>query len=265
MKKTLLQTAITVLLFFSTWLALKQINWVKIFQIEKVTDSTEEKIGELYWSLFKNTEIENKNEFVITVVDSLISKICIENNIAIESIKPHILNKDEINAFALPDGHLIIYSELILNADNQEELSGVICHEIAHIQHNHVMQKLMKEVGLSVLVSMTTGSNNSDIIKESLRTLSSSAFDRSLEEEADETAVDYLINAKIDPKPFADFLYKLALKENETTKYLSWVSTHPESKERAKDILNKCQDVKITFNQTISIKTWNDLKEALSN
>ena len=98
-----------------------------------------------------------------------------------EIIKVHVLNKDEINAFALPNGHLIIYSGLINNSGNQEELTGVICHEIAHIELNHVMKKLIKEIGLSVLISMTTGKGGSEIIKETAKMLSSSAFDRKLE------------------------------------------------------------------------------------
>jgi predicted Zn-dependent protease len=79
-----------------------------------------------------------------------------------------VLNNDEINAFALPNGHLIVYSGLILNSDNQEELIGFICHEIAHIALNHIMKRLVKEIGTSVLISMTTGNGGSEIIKENV-------------------------------------------------------------------------------------------------
>ena len=68
----------------------------------------------------------------------------------------------EVNAFALPNGHLVIYSGLILNSDNQEQFSGVICHEIAHIRLKHVIKKLIKELGFSVIISMTTGSYGSE-------------------------------------------------------------------------------------------------------
>ena len=73
--------------------------------------------------------------------------------------------------------------------DNENQLGFVICHEIAHIQLSHVMKKLVKEIGLSVLISMTTGKSGSGTIQEGLKLLSSSAYDRNLEKEADLKAV----------------------------------------------------------------------------
>ena len=261
MKKTLTQGIITIALFFSTWYALSQIDWVTIFKVKKVTDKNEEKLGKLFWEIFQKTEKENKNPLVVNSVDSIVTKICTSNNIERGLIKVHLLEKDDINAFALPNGHLIVYTGLILNSENQEELSGVICHEIAHIQLNHVMKKLVKEVGLSVLISMTTGNGGSETIKQTAKILSSSAFDRSLEKEADIKAVDYLVKAKINPEPFANFLYKLSKKENETTKYLTWISTHPESKERAEYIIEYSRDKKAKYESILTNQTWDKLKE----
>lgn len=265
MKKTLFQGIIIIALFFSTWFVLTQINWVTIFNVKKVTDKNEEKLGKLFWEIFQRTEKENKNPFVVNAVDSIVTKICSENNIDRELIKIHLLDKDDINAFALPNGHLIVYTGLILNSENQEELSGVICHEMAHIQLNHVMKKLIKEVGLSVLISMTTGNGGSETIKQTAKTLSSTAFDRSLEKEADIKAVDYLVNAKINPEPFANFLYKLSKTENETSKYLIWISTHPESKERAKYIIEYSKDKKAKYEAILTNETWDKMKEKLKD
>jgi predicted Zn-dependent protease len=264
MKKSIIQGLITIALFFATWFVLIQIDWVTIFKVQKITDKTEDKLGELFWEIFQKTEREKKNPFAVSSVDSIVTKICFANKIDRESIKIHILDKDDINAFALPNGHLIVYSGLILNSDNQEELSGVICHEIAHIQLNHVMKKLVKEVGLSVLISMTTGKGGSETGKEAAKMLSSSAFDRSLEKEADIKAVDYLIKAKIDPKPFANFLYKFSDKENEATKYLTWISTHPESKERAEYIIEYSRDKKVKYEAILTNDTWDKIKEKLN-
>jgi len=264
MKKIIIQGAITILLFFGTWYALKQIDWVKVLKVEKVTDKTEQKLGDLFWEMFKKTEVENKNVHVVSAIDSIINHICKSNKIDRETIKVHVLNKDEVNAFALPNGHLIIYSGLILNSDNQEELTGVICHEIAHIELNHVMKKLVKEIGLSVLISMTTGNGGAEIIKETAKMLSSSAFDRNLEKEADIKAVDYLTTAKVNPESFANFLYKLSDKENEATKYLTWISTHPDSRERAKYIIEYSKNKLTDYKPILSIKTWEKMKVKLN-
>jgi beta-barrel assembly-enhancing protease len=265
MKKTIIQGLAIIALFFTTWFFLIQIDWIKFLKIQKITDKTEEKLGELFWSIFQKSEKENKNPFVVNSVDSIVTKICSANKIDRKLINVHILNKDDINAFALPNGHLIIYSGLIVNSDNQEELSGVICHEIAHIKLNHVTKKLVKEIGLSTLISMTTGNTGSEVIKKTAKMLSSSAFDRSLEKEADIKAVDYLVKAKINPEPFANFLFKLSDKENESTKYLTWVSTHPDSKARAEYIIEYSRNKKGIYEIILTNDTWENLKNKLQD
>lgn len=265
MKKILVQGLLITLMFFTTWFLLKQINWMSTFKVQEVTDQTEEKLGDLFWNIFNKTETENNNKFIIKTVDSLVNKICLENDIDRKLIKFHILNNEEINAFALPNGHLVIYSGLINATDNPDELSGVICHEIAHITHNHVMKKLVKEVGLSVLISMTTGNGSAETIKETAKMLSSSAFDRKLEKEADIIAVDYLVNAKINPEPFADFLYKLSNKEHEVMKHFSWVGTHPDTKERAEYIIEYSSDKLKIFKPVLTNETWFHLKDLLKD
>jgi beta-barrel assembly-enhancing protease len=263
MKNLAVQGLIIVVLFFATWFILHQVNWLTLFNVEKNTDKTEEKLGDLFWGMFQKTEKENKTPLVQNTLDSLVDKICTSNAIDRKSIKVHILDKDEINAFALPNGHLVVYTGLITAAASQEELSGVLCHEIAHIQLNHVMKKLITEVGLSVLISMTTGSGGGEMIKETIKMLSSSAFDRNLEKQADITAVDYLVKAKINPEPFADFLYMMSSKENETDKYFAWVSTHPASKERAEYVIAYSKDKKTIYEPAIPTASWDTLKETL--
>lgn len=265
MKKIIIQGGITVLLFFGMWFALTQIDWVKIFNVQQVTDKTEQKLGELFWEVIKKTENENTNAHIVNAIDSIVTHICESNEIDRIKVKVHVLNKDEVNAFALPNGHLIVYSGLIINSDKQEELTGVICHEIAHIELNHVMRKLVKEIGLSVLISMTTGNGGSEVIKQAAKMLSSSAFDRSLEKEADIKAVDYLIQAKVNPELFAEFLYKLSDKEHDTLKYLTWVSTHPDSKERAEYIIDYSKGKTADYKPILSKETWDKLKVELKD
>lgn len=263
MKKIIIEGFVILFLFFALWFNLGQIDWMSVFNVHETTDKTEEKLGELFWGNFQRTESENNDPFVINSLDSIVSKICTANRIERNSIKLHVLMKDEVNAFALPNGHLIVYSGLIEAADNQEELAGVICHEIAHIEMNHVMKKLMKEVGLSILISMTTGNNGSEMVKETAKILASSAFDRNSEKDADLKAVDYLATSNINPEPFAHFLYKLGDAENEVMQYLSWVSTHPDSKERAAYIIEYSKDKTSKNEAILTRQSWKDLKEKL--
>jgi beta-barrel assembly-enhancing protease len=261
MKKLILEGITLVVLFISTLLLLRQVDWVTVFKVKQTTRIAEEKLGELIWESFRKTESENKNPAVYEALDSIVSRICDENNLNKSSIKLHILNKNEINAFALPDGHLVIYSGLISAADNPEELSGVISHELAHIGLNHVMKKLVKEVGLSFLISITTGNRASENIKETAKLLSSTAFDRNLEKEADLKAVDYLMKSKINPVPFAVFLKRLSTDQDESPS-LDWISTHPKSTERADYVFKYSQGKAVKYSVVLSIEKWTGLKKA---
>lgn len=263
MKKTITQGLITITFFLSVWFVFAQINWMTILNIEKNTTKTKEKLGNLFWEIIKESEKEITNPFVVNSLDTIVSTICTANDIDRNLIKVHILENQEVNAFALPNGHLILYTGLLTNSDSPEELSGVIAHEIAHIELKHVTKKLVKELGLSALISMATGNKGAVIIRETAGKLSSLAFDRSMEKEADIKAVDYLIKAKINPEPFVDFLYKLSDLENQVTQHLNWLSTHPTSKDRARYIINYSTDKKNVYQEVLTEQNWKELKDQL--
>jgi predicted Zn-dependent protease len=239
MKKILTELLVTVMVILAVWFGLSQVDWMKLFNIQQTTQNTEEKIGDLFWKMLQNSENEITSDSIVAPVDSILTRICKANLIDRKKIKLHLLRKDEINAFALPGNHLVIFSGLIPACQNEAELYGVIGHEMAHMEKNHVMNKLVKEVGLSVLISMSTGNGNSEAIKSAIQKISSSAYDRKLETEADLIAVDYLEKTGINPEPFANLLYRLADQTKNLPSQIYWISSHPESKERAEKIIER--------------------------
>src|SRR5690606_16362584 len=110
------------------------------------------------------------------------------------------IRNSQINAFALPGNHIVFYTGLLEYAENAEEVAGVMAHEIGHLEKNHVMKKLVKEIGLEMLFAMIGGDAGFEILKQTGKTLSSSAFDRANETEADNYAVETLALADVDPQ-----------------------------------------------------------------
>ena len=259
-KKTILQGLLILLSFFIVWFAFSQLDFMKFFKVEQRTTAVENKLGDLIWDDISRMGDVITNDSIVKTLDKLLKPLCDNNNIERDSLKVHIVQKDEINAFALPNNHLVVYTGLITDCKEQAALQGVLGHEIAHIENNHVMKKLSKEIGFSVLLSATAGGKGGEILKEIFKTLSSSAYDRTLEKEADMTSVDYMINSNIDPKPFADFMYKMSL-DNEISKSMYWISSHPESEERAKYILEYIKDKKLKSKPTISEDDWKIFQE----
>jgi predicted Zn-dependent protease len=263
MKKIFLQLIVVVTLFFSLFFLLEKVNWMKILHVDKATASTEKKLGDLFWDMYDKAENEIKGKRATRPLDSLMSAICTANHIDQSKIKLHLMESDEINAFALPDNHLVVNSALVTACEDETELCGVMSHEIAHMELKHVMKKLVKEVGLSVLISVTGGGSGSKQVHELAKMLSSSAYDRNLEKEADLKAVDYMTRADIDPEGFANFLYRLGDNESSTMKYFSWISTHPDSKERAEYLLAYSKDTRVQAKSVLTKKTWDELQDYL--
>ncbi len=236
MKKLFLQAAGIGVCILALWLGMSQIDFMKLFKVSKVTSDTEKKVGELFWESIENTETIVRNDSVNRAIDKIVTRITEKNHIDRNKIKVHVIQKEEANAFAMPGNHLIVYTGLINECDNESQLAGVLGHEIAHIQKRHVMKKMVKEIGFSAVLAIA-GGRGGHMASEALRMLSSSAYDRKLESEADFTSVDYMIDADIDPAPFADLMFKMST-EVSMPSAVYWISTHPESEERAKAITN---------------------------
>lgn len=259
LNKTLLQGLAIVILFFGMYFGLRQVDFITIFSINEARDSTEAKLGDMVWEQIEDSGTIILNDSILDQLDKLILPICKSNGIERDSLKIHLVKKDEVNAFALPNSHVVVYTGLIDACRKQEALQGVIGHEIAHIENNHVMRKLSKEIGLSVLIN---GGNGANVTREVLQLLSSSAYDRSLEQEADREAVNYLTKAGINPDPLADLMYELSMKTDMPDAF-QWIATHPDAAERAKYILEFAKHKGYHNEQTLTAKEWENFKKAI--
>ena len=128
MKRLLIQFALLATVFFGTLFLLRQVNWLSVLKIEKATKSLDENLGKTFWKLYSETEQEIKDHSITAAIDSLVETLCDDNAIDKTNIKIHILNKDEVNAFTLPNNYLVIYTGLIKACDNEAELLGVLGH-----------------------------------------------------------------------------------------------------------------------------------------
>jgi predicted Zn-dependent protease len=244
--------------FVALFFWLRSIDWVGMFDLEKHTRDTEEKLGDLFWEHLGDEGDQITDTLTVAAMDSLVSRLCDANGLPRDHVKVHVFRADVVNAFAMPGGHLVVNSALIEDCKSPEQLCGVLAHEMAHIELRHVMKKLVREVGMSVLVNITTGGGDGGQIGEVVGALSSKAFDRDMEREADMKAVDYLTNASIDPHPFADFLYLTGNGESEEA--FEWLSTHPSSKERMEYVLAEIGKRQFEVKPVISVSTWEELK-----
>lgn len=249
-------------LFFGTWFLLSKIDFTGKIDFKKISKSNEEKLGRSIVDFLKKTNRTVESDSMINIVDSIKNRICSYNNIDTSGIKIHIFYNEEINAFALPGNNIAIYTGIINFCKNPEELSAVIAHETAHVEYKHVIKKLTKEIGIAMLATLAGGNSSGEILGEVVRTISSTAFDREMEREADTSAVRYMIKANIDPVHFADLLFRLS-KKSDIPENFEWISNHPNSKERTAEILKLSKQAKYKDIPIIDTASWNYLKKEI--
>lgn len=138
-------------------------------------------------------------------------------------------NKME-NAFALPGGQLVLTRGLLKQAQSAEEVAGVLAHEMGHDRKRHSMRGLVRVVGLSVIGTLFSGSDVSQLAQQMV----SLTYSRAMETEADEEAVVLLAAANISSLPLAGFFERHggADDDDTLTQFGTYLSTHPASRTR---------------------------------
>ncbi|MFZ1083225.1 MAG: M48 family metallopeptidase [Candidatus Kryptoniota bacterium] len=265
MKKVLVQFAVLAASFFCIWFLLSRVDFVRHFHVEQITKDNEKKLGELVLDDVRRENRELESDSVQSFVNIVKKRLCDANGIADSSITLHIMIKDDVNAFALPDGHIVVYTGLIDYCKSPEELSGVMAHEIGHIEHGDVMKKLVRDVGLSMLTTIAGGNADQEIGQDMVRLLSSSAFDREQESEADTTAVHMMAKANIDPQYLANLLFRLSQEKDNIPKHFEWLSTHPNSQYRAAEILKLRKLVTFQPKQIADSTYWDAIKKIVDD
>ncbi len=157
--------------------------------------------------------------------------------------KFYVVRDSSLNAFALPGGHIVVHTGLILSASKAEEILGVLAHEIAHVERQHGVRKVLESAGLYIVLSGLFGdiSGITAVFLSNGTFLLQQQFSRDFEREADLLAVSYLDDAGINPSGLYDFFAKLRDKETENplgtaSDTLSILSTHPATSERMESL-----------------------------
>jgi beta-barrel assembly-enhancing protease len=150
-----------------------------------------------------------------------------------------VINSDEINAFALPGGFFYVNTGLILAADNESELAGVMAHEIAHVSARHAVENNGKStlLGYGMLAAtIFTGGIAGEVLYNAnglIQGLIGLKFSRTAEEEADRLGTQYMYAAGYDPTGMATMFEKITSKSKKKAGTLTKLfSTHPQTPER---------------------------------
>lgn len=221
-------------LFGGLWLAFVYIPWfpddVKLeFPIEQ-----EIELGEMVLEDITNDPAFQpiKNQVVDSAIWVLSKRLLDSLDLTPYDYKIIVVNNSDVNAFAMPGGNIVILSGLIAFSESPEEVAAVIAHEMAHVELRHSVDRLLKELGLTVLIGVLTG-GDAVVLSEISRTLTSTFFSRQQEEEADAFALDLLHQCEISPRALGT-LFRRMTSEYDATDQYELLMTHPASNSRVK-------------------------------
>jgi Zn-dependent protease with chaperone function len=153
-----------------------------------------------------------------------------------EDIWITIADADFPNAFALPDNSIIVTDELIGMAEHPDELTGVLAHEIAHIEHNHIMKNVIRQIGAGIFFDVVFGGAGAgQAIAVASVNLAGLRYSRGDETDADSRGMDYLDSSGISTGGVATMFDRFQEYEREAgvSDIPTMLSSHPNSRARA--------------------------------
>ncbi|MFK7937075.1 MAG: M48 family metallopeptidase [Saprospiraceae bacterium] len=149
-----------------------------------------------------------------------------------------------LNAFCTPGGYIYVYTGLIKYLDSEDQLAGVMGHEIAHAALRHSTRQMTKLYGAQILLSIATGKADPGMISQIALGLASLKFSRSHETEADNNSVAYLCPTSYNAAGAAGFFEKLQSGNSGGARQPQFLSTHPDPGNRVENINTQAQQMK---------------------
>jgi beta-barrel assembly-enhancing protease len=235
------------------------------------TDS-EIKMGKQYAD-----EIEKSTHFITDpVIDEYVNRVgqnIVKNSDCKVPFTIKVIDSDEINAMALPGGFFYVNSGLILNADEEAELAGVMAHEVAHVCAHHAAREMTRanyvQIGMVPLIMMTGYSWTGYGIYEAAQLaipITFLEFSREFEAQADYLGVQYMYRAGYDPQAFISFFEKVqALEKRKPGLVAKAFSDHPQTPDRilhTQEEIAKILPAKDEY--TVTTSEFDDIKGRLA-
>jgi predicted Zn-dependent protease len=176
--------------------------------------------------------------YVRCVADAIISQLpppYVDQEWEIE-----VFESEDINAFALPGGHIGVFSGIFKVADNQDRLATVIGHEVAHVTEQHALKRYNREattqIGVvGVAIATGTGQAGADLAGMVASLGLSLPFSRGEESEADTVGLRYMAAAGFDPRQSVSLWQNMQKKSKLGPPAM--LSTHPSSEKRIDELV----------------------------
>ena len=231
---------------------------------------TEIKMGRTY-----AMQIEKSTRFitdpVVTEYVNRVGQNIVRNSDCKVPFTIKVIDSDEINAFALPGGFFFVNSGLILNADDEAELAGVMAHETAHVCAHHAVREMTRlnyaQIGAIpvIFIGGWTGLGIYEAASVGVP-ITFLEFSREFESQADYLGVQYMYRAGYDPQALITFFEKVqALEKHKPGMVSKAFSNHPLTPERIRHVQEEIARILPARDQyMVTTSEFDDVKARLA-
>ncbi|MEE8468519.1 MAG: M48 family metallopeptidase [Planctomycetota bacterium] len=196
--------------------------------------SVDETIGEAVFDSMDLGGAELQDPILQGAVQAILDRLSPHSSLPAATFTFKIVDSEQVNAFALPGGFIVVYTGLLAEADDPGQVAGVLAHEMAHVTQRHGLRRIAHSLGVWAAISTIFGSADglTSIAVELFTMANVNDYSQDQETAADLEGARMLIAGRIDPAGLASFFAKLGAEQGDVPDALAWFSTHPQHKER---------------------------------
>ena len=232
---------------------------------------TDIKMGKQYAMMVESSARMIQDPIIVEYVNR-VGQNLVRNSDAKVPFTIKVVDADDINAFALPGGFFYVNSGLILAADDEAELAGVMAHEIAHVAARHATREMTRAQYANLATIPLIFVNSWGIYQAASAAISLALpltfmkFSRGFESEADYLGLQYMYKAGYDPQAFISFFEKIKAQEKTKPGTLAKAfATHPQTPDRIEKSQQEIRNILPARPEYIvNTSEFNDVKARLA-
>ncbi|MEY3324824.1 MAG: hypothetical protein RLZ11_1138 [Bacteroidota bacterium] len=202
--------------------------WLAEQMAKVVSIKTERQLGDGVFEAMQSTQQEDTA--ATRIVNEFFSALQVETDY---SIRITVVKDEEVNAFALPGGRIVVYTGILESMESYPELAALLSHEYSHVEKRHATRSMFRSMGSELFVSLLFGKSSAlaSLLVGQVNQLRTLSYSRSLEKEADLEGLRLLAARNIDPAGFEQ-LFRHLKEAAPSTEIPEMISSHPDTDNR---------------------------------
>lgn len=205
----------------------------------RMPDSMEKNIGDsAVDEVLGKNPLYTRNPEIVRYVASVGAKLVNQSERTNLDWRFYVVDSPQINAFALPGGHVFVTTAALRNLKSEAELAGVLGHEIAHVEQRHSVKQLQKTLMAQGIAIAALGDQGAgvQVAGQLAIGVAMNGYSRSQEDESDERGAELAAKAGYDPKGLLGFFDTLKQAHPDSPEWMAWASDHPRTGDRIENV-----------------------------